>query len=65
MKSQFNFKSVEALKFGKEEPELRKKLLSQFGNKIFSEFKSASKEIENYLTEYEIELTDTQKKKTI
>jgi type I restriction enzyme M protein len=63
LKSQFTFKNVEALKYGKEEPELRKKLIAQFGNKLFTDFKSVSKGIDEYLSEHEIELTDAQKKK--
>jgi type I restriction enzyme M protein len=63
LKSQFTFKNIEALKYGKEESELRKKLIAQFGNKLFTDLKSISKEIDEYLNEHEIELTDAQKKK--
>ncbi len=65
LQAQMKYSAVEALRFGNNEPELRKKLYGEIGNLLVENFNEAKKQIEQYLTDNEIELTEAQKKKLL
>lgn len=65
LRSQMKYSAVEALRFGNNEPELRKKLYGEIGCLLIDNFSEAKKHIEQYLTDNEIELTEAQKKKLL
>jgi type I restriction enzyme M protein len=65
LRSQIIYAKVEELRFGKQEPELRKKLYGEWGSVLLENFAKAKPQIEQYLLEQEIELNEAQKKKLL